>query len=123
MVISDDLPGVQIELVVEGVALKEYEESEPEECERTVTRYVEAASGATFAIKASILPGFEFKGQCLELSFFTDGDWTDAIIIDKYDEDKSYLSEGMEGGEGSIYKYRFASIETGKSSFALPHGA
>lgn len=53
MAIADSLPGVKIEVIVDGSALKEYEEPDAEDNEDeqgTVTRYIEAESAKVFAV-------------------------------------------------------------------------
>jgi hypothetical protein len=45
MAISEYLPGVVVDVQVNGTSLKEYQDPELEEQQRTTTRYVEAESG------------------------------------------------------------------------------
>ncbi|KAK3706739.1 hypothetical protein LTR37_012584 [Vermiconidia calcicola] len=78
MAIIDDLPGVRVEIMVDGNVLKEYEDHDLEEDERTITRYVEAVSGQVFAVAVTLPPDCQFKGDFIVFRIHTDGKRVDA---------------------------------------------
>lgn len=114
MAISDALPGVKIEVIVNGAALKEHEDHELVEDRRTTTRYIEAVSGQVFAVAIKLLPSFEFKGDCVAFPIFADGTWVQAPHLYKGKSKTTYLSEGRDVGGGMVRECRFAALETGK---------
>jgi hypothetical protein len=112
MAVIDILPGVKVEVTVKGGALKEYEDPDIEEEERTVTRYIEAVSGQVFEISAIVLPNFKFKGNRISFQYFVDSTRIENISIKKNERDRNAISEGCDPGDGQIRKYRFATLET-----------
>ena len=120
MAIIDDLPGVVIEIIVKGTALKEYEDDELDEDERTVTRYIEAVSGQEFAVRIKRLPNCEFKGDCISFTITADGQDVDFPLLSKTKGRHTHLSEGKEEAGGYERKYRFADLETGEKAPAAP---
>ena len=106
MAVSDDLPGVEVEIVVKGKALKEYKEEHIEEDERTTTRYIEATSGQEFAIRMKLRSSFKFKGDCIAFYIGADGQSVDGIIISEEDRKHKRVSEGREEDGGFVRKYR-----------------
>jgi cytochrome c oxidase assembly protein Cox11 len=83
MAVIDILPGVEVEVVVGETALKEYEDSDTEEEECTVTRYIEVQPGQTFAILCKVLPEFDFIGDCICFDFYVDGQKIEGKIVKK----------------------------------------
>ena len=114
MAIIDILPGVQVEITVHGSALKEYADPDLEEEDRSVTRYVEAMSGQTFEIVFTVLPNFEFKGDCIGFIVVADGLRVSGRMISKDSEKRQTKSLGYDRNRGELQRFRFASIETGK---------
>ena len=113
MAISDILPGVKIEIIVNGAALKEYEDDTVNDEERTVTRYVEAASGQVFEVLIEVSPAFKFEGERVRFQIHADGVCVDSPLIAKSAFNVTRLSEGREVAGGKVKRYRFASLETG----------
>ena len=54
MAIHSDHPGVKVEVVVDGQALREYEDPSDISEAHTVARYIEAITGASFWVKVDI---------------------------------------------------------------------
>ena len=54
MVILASLPGVRVEIIVDGTPLVEYDDEETPEQSKLVSRYVEAQTGAVFAVEVSV---------------------------------------------------------------------
>ncbi|KAF9693815.1 hypothetical protein EKO04_008287 [Ascochyta lentis] len=72
MAIHEDYPGLTVEIVANGAALQEYEDSTISATANTVIRYVEAVAGAEFAIKYSFGPSFP-KDRDVAADVFVDG--------------------------------------------------
>lgn len=116
MAISDDLPGFEVTISVNGEALKEYTDSTLQEEERTVTRYIEAVSGREFSVSLKAKKGTHFQGTCLACSLSVDGHWIQTPLLHKSDCRKADLSETVEGsrpGAGMVRRFCFSAIETG----------
>ena len=116
MAIIKDLPGVKIEIAANGVALKEHQDTEIAEEERTVTRYIEAVSGQIFAVSIQLLPQFQFKGNCVFFQIYADGTWADGPVINKGEHGLVRLSEGKDTADGKVRRYQFANLERGNVS-------
>lgn len=114
MAIIDDLPGVKIEVTVEGVAREEHTDPDVAEDERTITRYIEAATGQEFVVNIELLPDFEFKGTCVAFEVSIDGRQVDSPTLTKSSTFRTISSKGVELAGGMIRKYRFADLETGE---------
>lgn len=115
MAISDSLPGVAIEILVDGRALKEYEDQDAEEDREqdTVIRYIEAQSGKLFAVSIELLDEFEFDGTCIAFDIYVDGTFVHGPIIREFKDPRSRISEGRRIDVGKMRKYRFTTLETG----------
>lgn len=116
MAVIDILPGVQIELKANGTALKEYEDHNPKEGVRTVTRYVEVISGQEFVVSIKLLPNFVFRSDCVLFDLHADGGFTDTVAIGRAQFDSggtSFESQGRTSGDW-LQRYRFATLETGE---------
>ncbi|KAG9551951.1 hypothetical protein KCU71_g14152, partial [Aureobasidium melanogenum] len=73
MAVLDGLPGVEITVVVDGKDLHEYQDSDTANKEDTVTKYIEAVDGASFAVKIKVIKDFKFKGDLLCVQVHIDG--------------------------------------------------
>ena len=115
MAICDDLPGVQVTVTVGGNDLKEYRDAELEEEPRTTTCYIEAASGQTFAVSIAAEDTVKFSDDALCFHVSVDGQMMSGHLIFKHSLQYSVTSEGRKGPDGQLRKYRFASLEIGRS--------
>lgn len=105
-------------MTVAGVDLKEHCDDEIAEEARTTTRYVEATSGQTFAIRMKVPRGFDFLGDGLSFEIQIDGTGLDHPLIFKGKcASKSFerYSEGVRPTKGTIRKYQFGALETGRT--------
>jgi hypothetical protein len=88
MAIHPDHPGLTVAFAVEGSVVKEYDDDQPA-TPNTVTRYVEAVSDATFAIKYRLTDPFPIEyGVKIEVRL--DGQKVSSWIITK---DKIWKSD------------------------------
>ncbi len=117
MAISDDVPGLKINITVEGVALREHEDPHGTgtEDERTVTRYVEAGSWQVFAVSIELLPEFKYVGDCIGFEIYADGVLCDDPIIRASDASQTHVNEGVPLSTGKVNKYTFAELHAGES--------
>jgi hypothetical protein len=115
MAILDSLPGVEITVVVNGEDLHEYQDTDMEDEENTVTKYVEAVTGANFAIKITMPKGFAFGGDCLSFRVKVDGLFAKSPLIGPGDtsEISTFLVDGVTVGDENIRKLRFSELEIG----------
>ncbi|THX83186.1 hypothetical protein D6D05_03603 [Aureobasidium pullulans] len=124
MAILDSLPGVEITVVVDGEDLHEYQDTDMEDEENTVTKYVEAVTGANFAIKFKGSRELEYKGEYLSLEVLVDGLCIDRPLIGRDRTRKgsyTYLSEGLTVRAGYMRRLRFNTLETvTEHGFGLP---
>lgn len=73
MAIVPGVPGLKIEVVSNGTPLREYNDPDDTSPGNTVTKYVEAISGATFAIRYTIDPTFQYLHDAAKLQMRLDG--------------------------------------------------
>jgi hypothetical protein len=71
MTIVEAFPWIKAEIVLDEVALQEYEDYEEHATPATGTKYVEAKSGADFAIRVHITP--PWPGQSMLFDIYIDG--------------------------------------------------
>ncbi|GIZ44174.1 hypothetical protein CKM354_000737800 [Cercospora kikuchii] len=81
MAINDVFPGIEVAVMVDGEPLQEYTETAFEPEEKTVTRYVEAKSNQTFAMRISVAEGTPMKGNCLTFYIHIDGKRAAALFF------------------------------------------
>lgn len=73
MAISELMPGVDVCIKVDGQALREYEDNDTEDEDRTVMRYIEAVSGQVFELQIEVKQNFKFFGDVLSFDVHVDG--------------------------------------------------
>lgn len=118
MAVLPDCPGLKAEVVVNGEALLEYDDDEHNGHPRTVTKYVEAISGANFEIHLSFELPFP-KDYGMMVFTKIDGITQNKKIIGKERlfESVFNLSGAKEHAAGSsiLRKYRFSALIVGES--------
>lgn len=113
MAVLTGLPGVVVEILVDGAALKEYETTDDDaEDDRTVTRYIEASSDQTFAVAIRLLPDFHFKDDCFGAEVEADGTRITKKGFHKRSTKRELISEGLACRNGKVQKYRFSGLKT-----------
>jgi hypothetical protein len=107
---------------VNGVALKEYEDEDTEQATTTttLTKYVEAISGANFSLRLTLQPGWTMKADFLAWVTVLDGQKYGGGVIgsDVYDGSHSItiVKHGVVSGSGNDWterSFRFADIVIG----------
>ena len=102
--------GIEVTVQVAGVDLKEYEDEDESSYEdpKTVSKYIEAVSGAKFAVKVRVPKTYKMKGNAVSFHISADGVRGDHRACDM-------SSLGQAGPEGWV------SLTTGVRCFAQDH--
>ncbi|KAK3621164.1 hypothetical protein LTR56_022962 [Elasticomyces elasticus] len=118
MVAIDQLPGVDIIVVVNGQALTEYEYDDGGELDltRTVQRYIKVKSGDIFEIHIVAQAGFRSGGDAVAFRINVDGAGVvDAPLLENGKcRTKTFtsISRGCPQGAATVLRYKFAELET-----------
>lgn len=115
----------ECQILINGVAVPEYDDEDnnaegtTHQAAPTVTKYVQAISGAEFSIKTGLLPGWKLD-QELAFSFFLDGDVCGNRLVRKanlFPRANSWVDDSTKEwrcNEWCQRKYKFADIVLGK---------
>ncbi|THZ28569.1 hypothetical protein D6C91_01865 [Aureobasidium pullulans] len=122
MAILDSLPGVGITVVVDGEDLHEYQDTHKNDGEETVTSYIEATSGANFAIRIKISKDTIYKGDRLDFGVTIDGEYVDGLSMTKGCLDEIILIEGMPVSQGHLKKMKFSELKTVAEEYSASSG-
>jgi hypothetical protein len=120
------LSNFKCEIIVDGVPLEEYDDDDHHHRENQasesqcpeVIKYVEATSGAEFAIKYTFLPGTRVKYD-LCTNVHLDGKYAAGVLHSRKQnlDNRSHFIVGMDtcnGQEHYIRLFRFAELHLGK---------
>lgn len=121
MAVIDELPGVEVSITTDGVALNEYANDEPDE-PRTKTLYIESTSNQDFAVRLTVKRGTVCKSNTLGFDVYMDG----TKVLSRYPDRNEYLHvgykcrlEGIENVRKELIPFRFSEIKTGDMNLAL----
>ncbi|KAI4629253.1 uncharacterized protein J4E87_003515 [Alternaria ethzedia] len=124
MAVLPFLPGLAVEIIVNDAPLPEYnDDSDTPASPTTITRYVEATSGANFAIKVSVTKGYPFPKGDMEAKISLDGRAVVGKLICEAWFFEERLFEGLNsqiGEHSKIQKFCFAELEIVEGSASLP---
>ncbi|KAF1991051.1 hypothetical protein K402DRAFT_346946 [Aulographum hederae CBS 113979] len=82
MAICAGVPGISVEILVDGRPLQEYEDPDGQNNNaRVVNRYVEATSGAKFAEKHTVGRNFPYIHNSLSFENYVDGEHVDGEVL------------------------------------------
>jgi hypothetical protein len=133
MVHHGDLPGLEVIVKIGGSPAVEYEDEEESEvapgpsgvhqAARTVSKYIEAVTGAEFSIQLSFSRIFKWDSPVIEVWLTVDGTWISGAII--YPQPNAEVTKEIEGihqppvagsraREWTLKKLQFAQIEISK---------
>jgi len=111
-------PGLTVEIFVNGAPLPEYDnDSDTPASPTTVTKYIEATSGANFAIKTIFTQEFPFLKGNIDAQISLDGRVVAGKILREawFFEERLFEGRNSQIGEQSkIQKFCFAELEIGK---------
>jgi hypothetical protein len=136
MAVLNGLEGIEVTICVDGQALHEYNDDEIEvqtgavgayQASKTVSKYIEAATGKEFAIKMTVKS--PYKMDCPTLCFYCDVDGMEVggriFLKTEYKSASGFETalNGLEHDLGSLSKryyikhFQFAEIKTSTSVF------
>jgi hypothetical protein len=118
MAILNSLPGFEAEILVNGFPLKEHSDKDRGTSHDTVLKYVEATSGAEFAVEYYISPAFRFRHSALEITLSVDGREVTSRVVHRADrfQRASVLRGAREkvNGKYIVRKLAFSDLRIGK---------
>lgn len=108
------LKGLTVSIEVNGKSLHEYRDHDVQEVLLdSISKYIESASGAAFAIRVSVPQDFSFTSDALGVFLYLDGSYIESGIFEKGSHD--YRFKGTfgvgEGGEFGYLEFTFDTIE------------
>lgn len=78
------LKKLEIEVVVDGKPLTEYEDNDDEDRNSdTVVRYIESTTGSQFSLKACALESFKFTSEAVTFRVYLDGHNAATLMVEK----------------------------------------
>jgi hypothetical protein len=117
MAITRAFPGIQVEVLVEGEPLKEYDDEDEEVTTDKVTKFIEAKSGSEFKIRWTFTPPFPGDSVCFYI--YMDGTY----VCGAYAQQPDFLGptyinsvSGIDSSKGQNWfheKFCFSEITIG----------
>ncbi|KAI5360093.1 hypothetical protein Slin15195_G119550 [Septoria linicola] len=121
MAVTEALPGVTVEIVVNGQALHEYEDEDDAKTRAQSASYVEAQSGTSFEVRVHVKRGTHCLGNRLSFQVLIDGRYIDKFGLDNFafkDKGFSYCFYGRLLADGLVQQPCFADLRTTDSADA-----
>lgn len=93
------VPGVQVQICVDGEPLREYDDPNDEELPyKTLLKYIEAISGAQLSIRFATDRSYPYRNLSLEAEIWLDGKWIETALFSWKDlRDRPIWSDGLAG--------------------------
>lgn len=120
MAITKAHPSIKVEVISQGAPLREYDDDEGETSSATVTKYIEAQSGADFAVHFELQRPFPVHP--VKLKLYLDGRPTDSRIVSsvQYAKTESKLSRTLDSvsskvaeGQRVVQRHCFSKLTVG----------
>jgi hypothetical protein len=115
MAVLDAVPGLEVQIYVDGQPLKEYRDEDdqpvvasPNEC----IQYIESQTDKEFSIKASTHQDYKWNSPALKARMFLDGAHMTGRFI--YRNNEHGLISGVSLAGGFLSAFTFSKIDTGK---------
>jgi hypothetical protein len=116
MAVTQDNPSIKASIVVNGVALQEYDDDEGQAESTAVTKYVEAITGAEFAIqyrfdkkpKHHVRVNFLLDGKEITGQYTFPEDFIRSSLVQT-----SYGVISDDGNKWQVQNYAFSDLQTG----------
>jgi hypothetical protein len=120
MAILHLLPGVQASIEIDGQPAQEYDDEDEKILPKATTKYIEAKSGAEFAVCYQLENDFE-RSHDISVRVSLDGKYADSACHELKHIGRDFkrrISSARErvGDQYFESKFRFASLSTGMSS-------
>jgi hypothetical protein len=119
MAVLPGFPGLEVQIVVNNAACKEYSEPDEEHGEdtsTTVTKYIEAKDGTQFHIRINMLPTFKYCKYDISSTVKVDGQTIAKPLWENEDPFAPRIVEGVESKTAGGWRRRnlvFANLTTG----------
>ncbi|ESZ96955.1 hypothetical protein SBOR_2637 [Sclerotinia borealis F-4128] len=130
MVVLDKLPGLEVNIEVDGVKVQEYNDDEEVEVKpgrvgehqasRTVSKYIEAIDGAEFSIKCFLPTQFKMNAPNIQVDVAVDSNYAQGRLIPQCEAGSFkefqgprmfHPSSGNAAGRWTLQKYRFSKLD------------
>jgi hypothetical protein len=123
MAVIDEVPGIEVGIVVNGQHLQEHQDRDAEISPKTTERYVEAQSGAEYEIHYSFKEPFP-GDRTVSMIVTVDGKDMDEPMIRPFElfDPKGHASQGhlsRQGMQTVVQKYSFAKLAISEFSGCL----
>jgi hypothetical protein len=123
MAVLQDVPGVQVQVVVDGKALKEYDDSESNQTSKATSKYVEAVSGRNFEIHTTLEKHMETDHD-VSIRVLVDGSRISGKHIARKKMSPSYLSKirgdvSRISGVAKQSRLLFSDLETRQYNYCM----
>lgn len=122
------LPGLEVTLSVDRVDLEEHDDPDAEGEEAHNVRYVEAVSGANFAVELKRTDGrFMYRNYDLHFAVYLDGKFAEGRVFyadARYGGHPPRTVSGryeMQNGQNMCRKFAFAALSTSTIKHTLTH--
>lgn len=133
MVHHEDINGLEVTVQIDGSPAVEYENDEDIEvvpgpagahqAARTVSKYIEAVTGAKFSIRMSFSRTFKWDSPVIEVWLNVDGNWVSGLLV--YPTPNAEVCKEIEGvhqppaagsrsRQWTLKKLQFAQLEISK---------
>lgn len=117
---------VEVKVLVNGEAAQEYNDDDEGSCgPKTITKYIEAITGAEFGVQIELKPSFRFPSELLCCYISIDGKQLNSTVFRK--ERFMVLPRGQKatfkgitrshGVTWSLEKFKFAEVKTSQFEF------
>ncbi|KAI9648088.1 hypothetical protein NHQ30_002717 [Ciborinia camelliae] len=130
MVVLDKLPGLEVNVQVNGANLQEYNDDEEVEVKpgpvgehqasRTVSKYIEAVDGAEFSIKCSLSSQFKMDAPNIELILFVDGNHVAGRILGRSNDEARLSNLSKDKAEAEAKKVGTIEVRVWRASEGTP---
>lgn len=123
---------IEVKVVVNGTPAQEYDDDDQETiAHNTVTKYIEAISGAEFEVQFELKRSYRFPSQHLVFQISVDGRVLDNSVVSK----EEFAERGQawvgslkgimrsHGETWSLERFRFSEIKTSQSTCMYSRGA
>lgn len=123
MAVLDNLPGVTVDIIVDGSPLREYPGEDLRQSSKEAACYVEAVDGKNFAIRVKVEKGTRITREALSCQVEIDGEMVllscSTIAVNSVvPTDQQFTLLGRRNGPKSIEKFMFRELETGTAAMS-----
>jgi hypothetical protein len=116
MTVLDNVPGLEVTVQVNGSSLQEYNDDDSEPAPKSVTKYIEAISGAQFRVQYEFKESFRTKNGILT-DIYIDGKDIAGYVLKANQLHGAYVMSGKKERGGNEYFQRpftFSQLSIGK---------